>query len=154
MSCYEGLRGKGVAKKADLRELRKQLVEAHNRQITRLKPQELKELKLAKANARTKMFPFLTDDPTDPTDRGSVALNVTEGTLEFSISENNNAVSSCAQDSLVYKCLQRFLDRMGTKITKYGAETYYWSENHVNEYQVPAPGIYTRYGGWKDRLSK
>ena len=33
MSNYEGLRGKGVAKQADLRELRKQLVDDHNRQI-------------------------------------------------------------------------------------------------------------------------
>ena len=151
MSNYEGLRGKGVAKQADLRELRKQLVEAHNRQITGLKPQELKELKLAKANARTKTFPFLTDDPADPADRGSVVINVAEGTFEFSIPENNNAVSSCAQDSLVYKCLQRFLDRMDAKNKKYGAETYYWSEDHVNGYNAPTPGIYTRYGGWKTK---
>lgn len=108
MSNYEGLRGKGVAKQADLRELRKQLVDAHNRQIAGLKLQELKRLKLAKANARIKTFLFLTDDPADPTERGSVEINATEGTFEFSISENNHAVSSCAQDSLVYKSLQRF----------------------------------------------
>ena len=153
MSNYEGLRGKGVAKQANLRELRKQLVDAHNRQIARLEPRELKKLKLTKANSRTKMFPFLTDDPADPTERGSVEINATEGTFEFSIPENNHSVSSCAQDSLVYKSLQRFLDRMGAKNKKYGAETYHWGEDHVNEYDAPT-GIYTRYGGWKDRQPK
>lgn len=152
MSDYEGLRGNGVAKQADLRELRKQLAEAHNRQIAGLKPQELKKLKLAKATARTKTFLFLTDDPADPMERGSVVINVTEGTFEFSISENNHAVASCEQDSLVYKQLQRFLIRMDTttKGKKYGAETYHWSENHSNDNDVPARGMYTRYGGRKD----
>jgi hypothetical protein len=147
MSCYEGMNGHGLVTRTDLHKLQIELTEAFNRQIQHLNAKQLKKLNLKKANTRTRQFRFLTGSGDRLIDEGYVNLDLRTGEFYFYIMENNHAVDCVCQDSEVYKRLSRFMTAIPVKGTKYGAQTYYWSEFTLDENDIPN-GTYTRYGGW------
>jgi hypothetical protein len=152
MSKYESFSGNGVAKQADLRELRRRMMEAHNALLAAHGAPK-KDM----ANTRTTSFPFsywYRDDEYKAggffMESGSVSIDVAGGTFHFSVGYNNHAMDD-AEASKVFQILMRFLNSMPEKGFKYGAKTYYTSEYDQDEFNNPSPGTTRYYGAWKSQ---
>lgn len=148
MSNYEGMNGRGLVMKKDLAVLKKALIAAHNKQIAKLKPKQLKENGLAKASIRTTSFPIICEyDENDFYDVGYINIYPETGEFTFEVNENNHSMDD-ADRSFAFNALFDFIRKIPNKGKKYGAQTYYWSEYDEDEYGNKGPGRYSYYGSW------
>jgi hypothetical protein len=165
MSKYEGMHGKGVARQADLRILRRELQEIYNRLFDQVPSKGRRDFQ--KANTRTKSFPIADHDgqeaeywgfghriearsATQLEAEGQIYIDPDQGTFRFEVWENNHAVERANRSPLLQK-LDDFMEKLPYTGTTYGAETYYWSEYDQDEHGHKAPGTYSYYGSWKHR---
>lgn len=153
MSNYEGMSGKGLVMKKDIKILKQRLIEAHNIEIGGLKPKELKDFGYKKASNRTTTFPiirkFYDDEQVTYYTIGAIAIYPDEGRFFFDIHENNHSVDY-AGDSKTFQVLMSFLQNLPNKGKKYGAVTYYWSEYIYDDFGNSGAGEYTFYGSWEE----
>lgn len=153
MSNYESMNGKAKLKGADFAALRKELIEAFNKDLAPIPAKVLKQEDVKKANSRTLSFPFINYQEREGKElgfiitEGAIQLTKEDNTLRFYTQYNNHTVDRVA-DTYVYNVLMRFFNNMPDKGSIYGAETAYRSEYHVDEYDNPETS-YDYYGAWK-----
>lgn len=169
LSCYEEINGNGALMKKDLQELKKKMFEANNEQYDNVKKKyhlsdsDMINIGLKRATTRDTKFPFnvissgetFFDKKTgkekfliEAYEYGEVILNFEENTFHFYTERNNHTVDRLQKSSTTYKKLIAFIEKLEIKGTKYGAQTYYTNEYHVDEYGHTAEGDRTYYGGW------
>jgi hypothetical protein len=170
MSNYEGMHGKGVARQTDLRVLRQELQDLYNKTLAEAPASERK--RFPKANNRTKSFSIIHHDGQQASNgyglfrsspfiaatelfcEGEIIIQPDKGCFQFHVDENNHALESAEQSSLLNHVFV-FMNKLPKNGTTYGAETYYWSEYDEDEHGHKAPGTYRYYGSWANlkRLS-
>ena len=155
MSNYESINGKAQLKGTDFAALRKQLVEAFNKDLASVPAKLLKKEEIKKANSRTLAFPFIDYQAGEGKDlgfvmiEGEILLNKEDKTLRFYTEYNNHTVDRVS-DTHVYNVMMRFFHSMPNKGKLYGAETAYRSEYYVDEYDNQETN-YDYYGAWEPK---
>lgn len=155
MSCDEGMRGYGVYKQAEVRKLRRELMELYNAELKRM-PLALQK-RLRPANSRTKVFPILGHDgteggiwdgydtpsrpPTQCWENGVIVVDPSTGGFRFEVYENNHIMEEVNRNKL-FRHLMKFIGSIPLKGTRYGAKTVYWNEYDGHESEIKY------YGGW------
>ncbi|KYD23151.1 hypothetical protein [Caldibacillus debilis] len=149
MSNYEGMNGFGKLKKKDLMDLKKLLIETHNKEISKIERRLKKKYGIKQATSRTWTFPFLDIQTDYCGSLGWVTLCPEDGTFRFRVNENNHAVED-AWDSLTFRALINFLRSLPNKGKIYGAKVYHWSEYDEDQWGNKTPGRFYYYGAWKN----
>lgn len=150
MSRYEGMNGKGLVMKKDLKLLKQKLINAHNQTMYGIDKKLLKEYGIKKASNRTTTFPIFSKYDDSISLDGYINLYQDTGSFSFFVEYNNHSMDR-AGNSKSFGVLMNFIHQLPNKGKKYGAETYYYNEYDEDEYGNRCPGDKCYYGAWKQQ---
>ena len=146
------LGGRGKLKATDFKALRKQLIEAHKKDLATYVNTE--NLKQAHIHTYTFQIPqVVRNNPVEIWKGGEFKMSKVDNTFEIDIRWGNRTVDECEQ-SYFMQTLYAFLKRLPKSDSEYGArfvtelEAYDTEDDYDynnNEFEVDV------YGGWKER---